>query len=216
MTSMEPFITHGNSFWGAQGRWVVDVLPLPNSAAQLITLYKKLCLTVGVIVENGKIVSNSLWLTPVTGQLDWSLELSLHSFILGEDIKKQRCAPQRSLASWRLKGWRSAWVGGGASRGCCLAPGFLQTRLCTFHRSPPWLMGWNVCSSCWVLPRALCCLLYWLANMSAFLLSFPFVSKGHRQSAGHGKAVPGLIGEMKKKIQGSLGVHRATNSRGGP
>lgn len=34
--------------------------------------------------------------------------------------------------------------------------------------------------------------------MSAFLLSFPFVSKGHRQSAGHGK---GLIGEMKKKYK---------------
>lgn len=38
----------------------MDVLPLPKSAAQLITLYKKLCLSVGVIVENGKIVSKSL------------------------------------------------------------------------------------------------------------------------------------------------------------
>lgn len=35
--------------------------------------------------------------------------------------------------------------------------------------------------------------------MSAFLLSIPFVSKGQKQSAGHGKAAPSLTGEMKKK-----------------
>lgn len=60
LKSMEPFITHGNFFRGVHGRCLVDVLPLPNSIVQLITLYNRPCLSVGVIVENGKIVSRSL------------------------------------------------------------------------------------------------------------------------------------------------------------
>lgn len=53
-------MTHGNFCRGVHGRCLVDVLPLPNSTVQLITPYSRPCLSVGVIVENGKIVSQSL------------------------------------------------------------------------------------------------------------------------------------------------------------
>lgn len=81
-------MTHGNFCRGVHGRCLVDVLPLPNSTVQLITPYSRPCLSVGVIVENGKIVSQSL-----THSCDAAIRVSTR----GKDVQMPCCIPQGSI-----------------------------------------------------------------------------------------------------------------------